>query len=437
MTTPRDESRTGLNTVALGIGAVAVIAIVLLGIVMFRPDDGTTGMASPTASPAASSSALPTSSAEPSEPQETPASSPSAAASAGTPTGMPESWTDIATFSEAGKRYILGDLTARSGGGLIAVGTRWEEEFRSVFGPPPPRSGRVWTSTDGTAWTDVTPSGTFADFELTHVYEAADGALIVIGDSWPGMEPVSAAWESTDGVTWQPLTLDGIPSGLQLSGLVRGAQGWLATVSGNGYVSSDGRAWEATFENAVTVGAGDEGFVAVVLREEAGEQVAAVVASSDGVNWFDAASPAGDTYLVAPHAGGDWVAIGAEYGDDFIAKAWRSENGLDWAESSAVPLADVDVGGDTTCQEAPGSLSSAGPLLVLGMTLLGPCSEGGVIAAGGSIGSLDGITWSRLPFGDRASAVVAVVAGDRIVVGTDARTNSAPTNGITFWIGSP
>ena len=70
------------------------------------------------------------------------------------------------------------------------------------------------------------------------------------------------------------------------------------------------------------------------------------------------------------------------------------------------------------------------------MTLLGPCSEGGVTGAGGSLATVDRVTWSRLPFGDRASAVAAVV-GDRIIVATDARTNSAPTNGITFWISGP
>jgi hypothetical protein len=415
--------------------AVLALAVLLSGtrddIGDASPSPSATALATPP--PSASAGAAPPSPSA-AEPSATSVPSPSDTPSA----GVPGSWTDVATFSEAGRRYVFGDLTTRSGGGLIAVGTRWEEEFRSVFGPPPPRAGRVWTSSDGTTWTDVTPPGTFEDLELTHVYEAADGALVVIGDSWEGVEPTSVAWESTDGVTWQPLTLGGIPSNLRISGVAHGGRGWLATVSGNAYFSSDGRAWDPTLESVTTVAAGDEGFVAVIVREVSGEPGVAVVASSDGLTWFDAASPSGDAFGVAPHAGADWVAIGSAYGDgEITVTAWQSANGLDWTNSGAVPLADVEVGGGTTCGEVPGSLHSVGPLLLLGMTLLGPCSEGGVIGAGGSIASVDGVTWSRLPFGDRASVVGAAAADDGIVVVTDARTNSAPTNGITFWVSTP
>lgn len=65
MSTDRDERRAEINAGALGIGGLAVFAIVLLAIVQLRPDDGANGTASPTASPAMSSSAAPADSAAP------------------------------------------------------------------------------------------------------------------------------------------------------------------------------------------------------------------------------------------------------------------------------------------------------------------------------------------------------------------------------------
>ena len=55
------------------------------------------------------------------------------------------------------------------------------------------------------------------------------------------------------------------------------------------------------------------------------------------------------------------------------------------------------------------------------LTLAGPCSEGAVIGAGAAYASLDGAVWSELPFGEQAFAAGAAMAGERVVVGTDAR----------------
>ena len=65
------------------------------------------------------------------------------------------------------------------------------------------------------------------------------------------------------------------------------------------------------------------------------------------------------------------------------------------------------------------------------------CGEGAYVVAGASYASLDGAAWEALPFGDQAFAAGAAMIGDRVVVGTDTRTASAPVIGVTFWISEP
>jgi hypothetical protein len=265
----------------------------------------------------------------------------------------------------------------------------------------------------------------------------------VVGTSWPDVEPVGVAFESTDGESWQPAAFEGIEPGWWFQEVTFGERGWLATVWTGAAVqviaSSDGRSWTAVTDltmQGASVAAGDEGFVADGIDERDGRQVVAISASSDGVTWFDATTPEGDAFVVAP-LGGDWVAIGSTFGETFSAQAFASSNGLDWTELGEVPLADVSfsAGGETTrCGEAPAGLHPVAGIVVLGMTLRGPCSEGGVIAAGGSYASVDGAEWTRLPFGDQAFAGGAATIGDRIVIATDARTNRADVIGVRFWI---
>lgn len=89
---------------------------------------------------------------------------------------------------------------------------------------------------------------------------------------------------------------------------------------------------------------------------------------------------------------------------------------------------------DLSCFEAPGAIHGPTGLIVMGTVLSGPCGEGAVIAAGPSYASLDGIDWTRLPFGDQAFAAAAVTVGDRVIVATDTRTNTAENIGVIFWI---
>ena len=423
------------RAVAAAAGVVLLVAVLIAAVALLNDDVGTgaigSGSPAPSASVSPSSAETVTSSAG--------AVTPSPSASAQGPAAIPETWTETAVYSEPGKRYVLGDLMAWSDG-IVAVGTLYEDENRNVFGPPPPRSGRVWRSTDGTDWTDVTPVGTFADFELAHLFEAADGALIVIGQTFSAIDPVSAAWETRDGEAWTPIELAGLADGAFVLQVASGAQGHVASTyvvaEPHPLYSADGRSWEQTLEAGVgisMVAAGEEGFVATTFNPDAAEVEVGVVASADGLEWFDSTEPNDGSFLAAPH-GADWLATTSTFNPESIdVDTWGSANGLDWSPLGQMEPATVEIG-DLTCHEAPAVLHGLPTMAITGTVLLGPCGEGAVMTAGSSYASLDGVEWTPLPFGDRAYAAGAATIGDRVVIATDARTNRAPVIGVTFWI---
>ena len=75
--------------------------------------------------------------------------------------------------------------------------------------------------------------------------------------------------------------------------------------------SADGRSWEPALADGMgisTVAAGDDGFVAATLQRpiRAGRPLS-VVASADGLEWFDAIAFGDGAFLTASR-GGDWIA---------------------------------------------------------------------------------------------------------------------------------
>jgi hypothetical protein len=202
--------------------------------------------------------------------------------------------------------------------------------------------------------------------------------------------------------------------------------------------SSDGRTWEPTLDDAAvnTLAAGDEGFVASVLRPGSEEAPAQVVASADGFEWVDAAELDAGSFVAAPR-GGDWLAstTTADFDDPSLAVAtWGSANGLDWSQLGDMALSTDDPFG-SDCSEAPAALHGLPTMTVAATLWTFGCGEGAVINAGAAYASVDGAAWMRLPFGDQAYAAGAAMIGDRIVITTDARTGNAPVIGVTFWVG--
>jgi hypothetical protein len=374
----------------------------------------------------------PTPSASPSpSASESPSVSPSVQPSA-TDSG-PAAWEETGSFNDTGGFSLVIDF-ARSDDVVVAVGTQYVAPLPN-FGLPPDHSGRVWISTDGTEWEDVTQPG-FEGVSLNQVLVTTDGGFVAVGSG-----PTARLWESLEGEAWTEIASP-FPANSFVSALVSGAQGNLALVEGPArqlWYSQDGLAWVATYplaDQVVSIGAGDEGFVA------AGAGFA--IASSDGTNWFPGAappSPQAGTVFVAPVAG-DWYAMeSGQTASGFAATApiWLSANGLDWAASGSMPITEVQADPTTSCHEFVTALHGSTPWLVATSRLSFPCSEGGFVVHGTQRGSTDGTTWTDLPFsagtvgvtGSGSGIFATETVNGRLILG--GQSNRAAT----FWIGPP
>ncbi|MDQ2674360.1 MAG: hypothetical protein M3Y40_06860, partial [Chloroflexota bacterium] len=298
----------------IGVGSLAVAAALLLAAVLLRPgphDSVGEASASPVPSAAQSDSPPATTASPPIEsagPTPTPQPTPS-----GPPPTADLAWTQVASFGTPDMPSMVNDVV-RSDGGLVAVGVAYEAVLPNV-GPTPPHEGRVWLSTDGSSWQDVTPDGTFGSATLQHVLVTADSRLIAYGsvDTDELGAQRFAAWEATAGGQWDEIGT-GYPDGSWPMLMAQGARGHVAVVaepatpSMAAWFSTDGRSWERVHdlgpEGAYAVGAGDEGFVIVGSQGTAQEPV--TLASGDGRSWFEGDSPPGIPAGVASR-GGDWV----------------------------------------------------------------------------------------------------------------------------------
>ncbi|MDQ2934464.1 MAG: hypothetical protein M3R49_05685 [Chloroflexota bacterium] len=337
---------------------------------------------------------------------------------------------------------------------FVVIGTQYEQPLPNL-GPPPPHEGRVWASTDGRTWTDVTPDSTFRNVDLRHLAVTADGSLIVFGlqsrlmDG--GILQVSevSAWESSDGRAWRSVAT-GLPAGSRVLDFDQGDRGSVAWISRDVtasptelWFSADERSWQHVYDlpaGSMSVGAGDEGFVVTGVRGSFPDSQTLAIASSDGREWFDASSPPAVGARVAPR-GADWVAIAsdrpADFGSSGEASVWSSANGLNWEQIGVMPLPVVSLEGGGTCREFNPSVVTAGPWLIAATTLAGPCGEGGFFVNGTARISVDGATWIPLPFAQGTPGVsgsgsgvsaAAAVDGGLLLAGESNRM-------ATFWIG--
>lgn len=435
----------------VAIGALAAVAAVLALAVLLggTRDDIGDASPSPSATPASTPGPSPSASGEPPSASTAPSVQPSE------PSSRPAaglSWAEAASFPVQGGASVVNALVAHDGG-LVAVGVAYEEPL-PILGPAPPHEGRVWFSTDGTAWADVTPSGTFDRVDLRWLLVASDGALVAHGwqESADGFAIGAAvAFESRDGRTWQSVDQP-FGEGSWPNTMAQGGRGAAAVVVDPSvpalsvWWSGDGRDWERVHELgaelSLALGAGDEGFVVAGSRTGAsGTAGPFAVASGDGRTWFEADVPPGSAKAVAAR-GGDWVAVSTDATIDFSvlpaeARVWSSPNGLSWAPIGAYALGTLERS-DLTCAELPSSLIAAGPWLVSGAMLSFGCSEGGVETKGAQLISRDGVNWTALPFGAPATAAGlgtriagGLEVGDRLVlVGERDRV-------ATFWVGQP
>lgn len=443
----------GLGWAALAGGAVAAVAagalaFVVIGGALDRQVGS--GASDP---PSPSISASPSASVPSSAPSPTASDLPAPTSTGPSPSSQPVSavpntWTVVTSFVDPDRRFVAADLVAWSGQ-LVAIGSQWSEAHRSVFGPPPDPTGKVWASSDGLSWSDVSPTnrddGTapFAQTELRHAFVTADGSLVVVGDRWStpeaGGDVATVAQETRDGVTWRPYAFEGMPGEAYIAAVATGTRGHLAGIwhddgSGSIWHSEDGRAWTKHVDagSVTSLDAGDEGFAAIIHDSETPSETR-IIASGDGREWIDA--DFSDRVSVIGALGPDWLAAGSSFGSvdedgRILATTWTSANALAWIETASMRLGPADE--QVPCGEGIAGLASVGRVAFLST---GRCGEGGVMGAGRAYAGVDGGPWQPLPFGDYARVAGAAVLGDRLVVVTDTSTGFAVELGVTIWVG--
>ena len=235
----------------------------------------------------------------------------------------------------------------------------------------------VWSSTDGSAWTEKSTPGSFAidgrRFVVQGLSDDGQGGLVVVGNSL-GTSPtdvVASAWHSHDGVNWTPMEADLAKGQEMVAGVASHAGAVVTAGNGVAWLSTDGRTWSAQLLPGASsaagsytpraVGSWSGGFVVIGLWSGDGPIRSAAWFSPDGRSWKQArTSLVGfDTRGVAA-VNGTIVAVGSDLSDTApgLAASWSSTDGDKWVESTA-PAEQSTVGID-------GVASVAGTLVAFG-----------------------------------------------------------------------
>ncbi|HEU5325495.1 MAG TPA: hypothetical protein VFV59_06395 [Candidatus Limnocylindria bacterium] len=349
-------------------------------------------------------------------------------------------WVRADSFeADPGSTYVV-DVAAWDRG-FVAVGSSMPDK-NVMAGPEMPA---IWTSSDGTAWESQPVDLRVSNVSLIGIAPVDDGAAVLaiattsdayVEGSQPGAMR-SYSWISDDGVAWDPVDF-GLPADTVVTSFDHGPQGYALAANGGVWYSTDGRNWEETLEDeVVNVVAGEEGFVAIPVREAQAERAA--VASADGRSWFDADPVDGTVVSVAP-INGDWLAVVQT--DDLGFTIWHSANGLEWN-----PVLGVD---DLTGPDGPKTGRGLEYDSISGVVLAGAAGAGEAFITltgnhccaqlGWNLGvysTTDGRTWSPVASArhdDAGGALVASIAvgadGTAVLGGHIGRGDDA-----LFWIG--
>jgi hypothetical protein len=286
----------------------------------------------------------------------------------------------------------------------------------------------VWSSDDGSTWSQVSGSGAFdisgRRFVAQGLSDDGSGGLVAVGNSVgsSSTDVVASAWRSRDGRTWVPTEVDSSTGQEMIGGAVARLGAVVTAGNGVAWSSPDGQRWTphvlpgAQNYIARAVGSWDGGFAIVGLWTGDGAPRSAVWYSTTGRDWikattsldgFDARGIAG--------SGGRIVAVGSDTGAsaEGLAVSWTSTDGKTWVKASVPsdqPLAAMD--GVTVVD---GSFVAVG---AADKNLAGTATQGAQAALAVWV-SEDGISW--LPIATTAQPLshgrMAAVGGRVVLVG--------------------
>ena len=188
--------------------------------------------------------------------------------------------------------------------------------------------------------------------------------------------------------------------------------------------------------DARSVAAGDDGFVALGIRQGGDLDDTLAIASSDGRTWIEATAPPTGAYAVAAR-GGDWIATGqvdppcgAAPSDQPV---WSSANGLDWTQLGVLPLRPIPEGTELECWRIGVSLISADGPWLIAQAIAGPACCDNPPTQGTRHISSDGQSWESLTLpgvedGSPSAGVTGAIAeGDLLILA------GSVNNRAVFW----
>lgn len=252
-------------------------------------------------------------------------------------------------------RFDFGPYFAAFGDHLLMLGTSGS-------------TTAVWSSTDGSAWSQVSDSGAFETagrrFVALGFSDDGTGGLVVVGNG-VGISDnavTATAWQSHDGRVWTQAQVDAVP-GAQMLGVAARPGAVVAVGSGGAWFSAGGRAWAQVAVPGLgqqyapqLVGSWNGGFALVARWTGDGPAHSGIWLSQDGQAWTPARTSLTGSRASQILGDGDRiVVVGGGEGDAISATAtsWSSTDGETWtktvapASGTAVPMNSVtELGGN-------------------------------------------------------------------------------------------
>ena len=212
----------------------------------------------------------------------------------------------------------------------------------------------VWSTADGSEWTQKSSAGSFAidgrRFVAQGLSDDGQGGLVVVGNSL-GTDPTdvaASAWHSHDGVNWTPMQVDPAKGQEMVAGVASRSGAVVTAGNGVAWLSTDGHTWSAqilpgasTSVGSYTpraVGSWSGGFVIIGLWNGDGPTRSAAWFSPNGRDWKLArTSLAGFDTRGISAVNGTLVAVGSDLSDTApaLAASWSTTDGDAWVKSTA------------------------------------------------------------------------------------------------------
>lgn len=289
----------------------------------------------------------------------------------------------------------------------------------------------VWTSADGSSWSQVSGSGAFdisgRRFVAQGLSDDGSGGLIAVGNSVgsSSTDVAASAWYSRDGQTWVPTQVDSSTGQEMVGGAVTRPGGVVTAGNGVAWFSPDGQRWTPYLlpgaKNYLprAVGSWGGGFAIVGLWNGDGPPRSAVWYSTTGRDWsqattsldgFDARGIAGSGRRI--------VAVGSDTGAsaEGLAASWSSADGKTWVKASAPSSQPRTAMDGVTVVD--GSFVAVG---AADQNLAGAATAGAQTALSVWV-SEDGTSWLPIPSSAQplTHGRMAAVAGRLVLVGGSA-----------------